>query len=262
MHEFNEIIKELNIMTAKIKNTEEIKLNLIIILPLLYLMKNNNIITDEKINMIINNETLKIKELKYHQFNNFLNVSDDIEYYLSDFIDDAINLIPQTSDYQSIYFLLYEILINVYKHSKFSNAYLQILVYNDEENIDFCIFDNGIGIPGSFKESSIYSGNDSEAIFEAINGKTTDKEKYVIHGMGLNSTARLTTLGFEGEMLIVSGKGVCEITKNGAKTYLNTHEIIGTFVIIRIKNKKVDNIYEYLKYKKIDKNIEDNYDTN
>ena len=62
-------------------------------------------------------------------------------------------------DYQSIYFLLYEILINVYKHSKFHNAYLQIITH-DEGNIDICIFDNGIGIPGSFKEASMESDND------------------------------------------------------------------------------------------------------
>ena len=220
-------------------------------------MKTSALIDDEEFNMIINNKSLKIKELKYYNYLDFHNISDEIEGYLFDFIDDAIELLPDNIDYQSVYFLLYEILINVYKHSKFHNAYLQTIIYNDEENIDFCIFDNGIGIPGSFKESSIYLDNDCEAIYEAINGKTSDKEKYVIHGMGLNSTAKLTTLGFDGEMLIASGNGICEITKMGAKTYFNDHEIVGTFVILRIKNKKIDNIYEYLKYKTITKNNEE-----
>jgi hypothetical protein len=129
---------------------------------------------------------------------------------------------------------------------------MQIIIH-DEENIDICIFDNGIGIPGSFKESLIASKNDCEAIYDAINGKTTDKEKYVIHGMGLNSTARLTTLGFDGEVLIASGKGICEITKKGAKPYLNDHEIKGTFIILRIRNQKINDIYEYLKYDNINK---------
>ena len=133
---------------------------------------------------------------------------------------------------------------------------MQIIIHRNE-NIDICIFDNGIGIPGSFKESLMDSKNDYEAIFDAINGKTTDKEKFVIHGMGLKSTARLTTLGFEGEVLISSGNGICEITKKGANPYLNTHEMNGTFVILRIKNKKIENIYEYLKYEKINNINED-----
>ena len=95
--------------------------------------------------------------------------------------------------------------------------------------------------------------NDSEAIFEAINGKTTDKEKYNLHGRGLNSTARITTLGFDGEMLIASKSGFCIITKNGAKTYENKNQINGTFIILRLSNKKIDNIYDYLKYEKINK---------
>lgn len=256
MKKLNEYIKELNIITTKIKTKENVKLHLIIILPLLYFMRKNNIITPEEFQMIINNENLKIKELKYYNFNEFFKVSNEIEEYLSEFIDDIIDLLPPTIDYQGVYFLLYEMIINVYKHSKFKNAYIQI-INHDENNIDICIFDNGIGIPGSFKESSIDSLNDCEAIYEAINGKTTDKEKFVIHGMGLNSTAKLTTLGFEGEMLIASGKGICEITEKGAKPYLNSHEIKGTFVILKIKNKKIKDIYEYLKFKNISKIKED-----
>ncbi|WP_292602946.1 ATP-binding protein [Methanobrevibacter sp. UBA212] len=256
MKKLNEYIKYLNTIITKIKNKECVELTLNIVLPLLCFMKNKKIINNEEFHMIISNEILKIKELKYYKFNDFHNVSDEIEEYLSEFIDESIELLPRDMDYQSIYFLLYEILINVYKHSKFHNAYLQIITH-DEGNIDICIFDNGIGIPGSFKEASMESDNDCEAIYEAINGKTTDKEKFVIHGMGLNSTARITTLGFDGEVLIASGKGICEITKEGAKPYMNSHEIIGTFVILRIKNKKIGNIYEYLKYESINKISED-----
>lgn len=256
MKKLNEYIKYLNTIIEKIKNNECVELTLNIVLPLLFFMKNSKIINNEELKMLINKDTLKIKELKYYKFNDFHNISDEIEEYLSEFIEESIELLPRDMDYQSVYFLLYEILINVYKHSKFHNAYLQIIIH-DEENIDICIFDNGIGIPGSFKEASMESDNDCEAIYDAINGKTTDKEKFVIHGMGLNTTSRLTTLGFDGEVLIASGNGVCEITKEGAKPYLNTHEITGTFVILRIKNKKIDNIYDYLKYETINKISED-----
>ena len=213
MKKLYENIKELNMITSKIKNGEEFKLNLIIILPLLYFMKVNDFISCEEFNMILSNKSLKIKELKYYKFDDFTKVSDKIDDYLSDFTDDVNYLLPKNVDIQSIDFLLYEILNNVYKHSNFKNAYLQIIT-PPNDIIELCIFDNGIGIPGSFKSAHMESLNDYDAIYEAINGKTSDKEKYGLHGRGLNSTARLTTLGFNGEMLIASGKrGLCDYKK-------------------------------------------------
>ena len=245
-----EYINELNKNIIKIKHGKEFELNLTILLPLLNFLKTFNLIDEDNLKMIIDNETLKIKELKYYKFTEFSRISEKIDDYLSEFTDDIINQLPPDIDVQSVDFLLYEILINVYKHSKFNNAYLQVITQNNQYT-DICIFDNGIGIPGSFKEASMKYNNDCEAIFDAINGKTTDKEKYALHGRGLNSTARLTTLGFGGEMLIASGKGICVITKEGAKPYLNDHEIKGTFVILRINNSNIDDIYKYLKYENI-----------
>lgn len=246
VHKLNQIIKKLNA-------NKEFTLDLLIILPLLCHMINNNFINSREFEKLLSNESLNIKKLKYYRFTDFITISDKIENYLSELTDEIINLFPKNIDIQSIDFLLYEILINIYKHSRFKNAFLQIILYNNGENIDICIFDNGIGIPGSFKEASMDFKNDSEAIFEAINGKTTDKEKYNLHGRGLNSTARITTLGFDGEMLIASKSGFCIITKNGAKTYENKNQINGTFIILRLSNKKIDNIYDYLKYEKINK---------
>ncbi len=256
MKKLNEYIKELNMINVKIKHNKEFKINLIIILPILHLLKEYDLMNNKEMKMILNNESLKIKEIRYWKFSDFNRVSEKIDEYLSNFTNETIQLLPPEIDAQSVDFLLYEILINVYKHSKFKNAYLQIITH-DNENIDICIFDNGIGIPKSFEESSIEFINDSEAIFDAINGKTTDKEKYGLHGRGLNSATRITTLGFDGEMLIASGFGVCVVSSKGANTYSNSHEIKGTFVILRIKNKKVNNLYEYLKFNKIKKIKED-----
>ena len=109
---------------------------------------------------------------------------------------------------------------------------------NIKRNLDIFIYDDGIGIPGSFKEANMNFNNDGEAIFESLNGKTTDKEKFNLHGRGLNSTARITTLGFEGEMLIFSGNGMCLVTKNGIDIRKNENSINGTFISLQINNKK------------------------
>ena len=200
------------------------------------------------------------KELKYFKFKDFTKISDRIDEYLSEFTDEIIELLPEEIDAQSIDFILYELLINVYKHSKFENAYLLVPTLKNNENFCICIYDNGIGIPGSFKEAGMESINDCEAIYEAINGKTSDKEKYGLHGRGLNSTVRITTLGFNGKILIASGKGICLISEKGAETYSNNNTIKGTLIILKIQNRNINNIYEYLKHENINKNKEDNHD--
>ena len=210
-----------------------------------YINKEIKTFKDDNHNRIEN-----IRKLKFYEFEEFINVSEMIESYLSELTDEIETLLPKDIDIQSIYFLLYEILINVYKHSKFKNAYVKV---DSNDIINILIIDDGIGIPGSFKESSIEFNNDSEAIFDALNGKTTDKEKYNLHGRGLNSTARITTLGFKGEMIVFSGKGICIITKEGIKTCENEKYVNGTLISLKIPNKKVDNIYNYLKHEKINK---------
>lgn len=237
------------------ENTTWIKL---MILPLLQQGEINPLKLGELMK-ISKNSKIEIKKLEFYKFSDFISISDKIEDYLSEFTEETHGLLPKNADIQSIDFLLYEILINIYKHSKFKNAYVQFNIHNDY-NIDICIIDDGIGIPGSFKEASFDFENDCESIYGAINGETTDKEKYNLHGRGLNSSARITTLGFDGEMLIASGNGICTINKNGAKTYLNENKIKGTFIIIRIDNKKIDNIYGYLKHEKINRITEVEHD--
>ena len=97
------------------------------ILPLIQIMKSIDLITSDEINMIINNASFKIKELKYFKFSEFVTISEKIDEYLSEFTDELINFFPKNVDIRGISFLLYEILINVYKHSKFKNAYIQII---------------------------------------------------------------------------------------------------------------------------------------
>ena len=83
----------------------------------------------EKIKELENIETNKLKitkKLKFYEFDDFLNVSDKIEEYLSELTDEIESFLTTDMDVQSINFLLYELFINIYKHSKFKNAYLQL----------------------------------------------------------------------------------------------------------------------------------------
>lgn len=135
---------------------------------------------------------MEYKKLKNFKFDEYFTISDQIDEYLSELSDEIIDALPENIDIQSISFLLYELLINIYKHSKFENACINIKI---EDEIEIQIIDDGIGIPGSLSEGNINYSNDCEAIYGAINGKTTDKEKFNLHGRGLNTSARITTIG-------------------------------------------------------------------
>ncbi|WP_407392149.1 hypothetical protein [Methanobrevibacter sp.] len=239
----NKLIRHIEKLNENICRIDK-NLDPIILLPLLQYSQENKIYEC----VLENYHVKKLKNFKYEEY--YL-VSEKIDNYLSELSDEILETFPDNIDLQSISFLLYELLINIYKHSKFNNAYVQI---NSMENeIILCIIDDGIGIPGSFNEGNLTYKNDCEAIYDSINGKTTDKEKFNLHGRGLNTRARITTIGFGGEMLIASGLGVCDITSEGAKLFFNENGINGTFIILKINNKKVDNLYECIKYEKINK---------
>ena len=249
----NSLKEEIKKLNYDIEDKAIVKPNRLTILPLMQNQSIKDTIGEDKLHELLDLNSEDIKKLKFYEMDNFLNDSTKIEEYLSEFTDVIVDNLPKDCDLQSINFLLYEVLINIYKHSKFKNAYVQINLPDNGQTIELCIIDDGIGIPGSFKDASIEFKDDCSAIFEAVNGKTTDKEKYKLHGRGLNSSARITTLGFKGEMLIASGKGICLIDSEGIETCKNRYEITGTFIILKMPNKKIDNIYNYLKYEKINR---------
>lgn len=192
--------------------------------------------------------TIPLRKLKEYDYSDYFQVADEIEMYLSDLTDEIVELIAPNLDFQSINLLFYEMLTNIYKHSKCNNAYILCQLYPRANTIDICIIDDGITIPGSFEEKDIGFVDDSEAIYDAINGRTSDKEKANLHGRGLNTTANITSQGFRGEMLIASRNGVCTVNQKGIRTWKNDMPCIdGTFVTLRINTNKIRNIYDYLK---------------
>lgn len=120
------IIHQFNYIIENTKLNEEILNDNILFLPLVQYMEKNNILAEEEIAKLLKKDSITFKKLKHYNFKEFHNISDSIENYLSELTDEILNFFPQPSDTQCIYYLLYEILINIYKHSKFTNAYIQI----------------------------------------------------------------------------------------------------------------------------------------
>lgn len=190
--------------------------------------------------------TIPLRKLKEFKYSDYFQVADEVEMYLSDLTDEIVELISPNLDFQSINLLFYEMLTNIYKHSQCDNAYILCQKYPRVNIIDICLIDDGITIPGSFEANCMDFVDDCEAIYEAINGRTSDKEKDNLHGRGLNTAANITSYGFRGEMLIASRNGVCTVNKRGIKTWKHNMPCIdGTFVTLRINTNKI-NIYNYL----------------
>lgn len=201
--------------------------------------------------------TLPLRQLKtFKNYNNIhYDVPDEINNYLNSLTDEIKMLLPSDLDWQSLFLLLYESLINIYKHSGFDKGYILCQKYPNRNITDICLIDDGISIPGSFEKFGFDFIDDSEVIYEAINGKSTDKEKEGIHGRGLNTSARLTSLGFDEEMLIASREGLCIINQNGAKIKeIDSYYVEGTFITIRVNNKKIgQKLFDYLPLRTIHK---------
>ena len=155
--------------------------------------------------------------------------------------------IPLDLDSNATYLLLFELINNVYKHSNFVNAYVLCQIYLESNMLDICIIDDGVTIPNSLKSNNIYSKNDSESIFKAINGATAEKEKENRHGRGLNTSANIVVYGFGEELKIVSGKGIVIVTNDGIKCRDSDNALLGgTLICLKINTNKINDIYKYI----------------
>ena len=134
---------------------------------------------------------------------------------------------------------------NIYEHSEFQNAIVMAQRYEQKKFVEICFFDDGIGIPGSFKKKGI-TIEDHQTIVKAINGYSTKSEE---RGYGISSNLRIFTEGMDGEVLVVSGLGAVYIGKSLQKVYKlqDQHQLTGTMISIRISYpaKKVD-LHDYI----------------
>ncbi len=142
-------------------------------------------------------------------------------------------------------YLVSELVDNMYEHSNFKNALVMAQRYDQKGFVEICFFDDGISIPGSFKEGGLIF-DDEQAIIEAVNGLSTKNKE---RGFGLSSNMTIFTKGIGGEVFIASGLGAVYVGRNRQKVYKlqNNHILKGTLVSIRIPipAPKVD-IYDYL----------------
>jgi len=141
----------------------------------------------------------------------------------------------------AVQYFLGELLANIFDHSEFNNAFVMAQSYGGRNPfIEFCLYDDGISIPGSLKryDKKFNLVEDCELINKAVNGQSTKIEDDG-RGCGINSSAQLIIDGFEGEMFIVSKNGAIYM-KHGETTvrYNYPDGLDGTLIGLRVTKKR------------------------
>lgn len=114
--------------------------------------------------------------------------------------------------YNVLEYVVYELVNNVYQHSKCTNAYIMAQRYEKRGLVELALIDNGITIAGSLRSSGRINDkvSDSSAICKALEGYSAKPEPG--RGYGLSTSIRMITEELQGEVLMVSGKGLVYLT--------------------------------------------------
>lgn len=114
----------------------------------------------------------------------------------------------ETGVIESLNWCLFEVLDNVFQHSRSRYGYAMMQIHAKRRWCTVAVSDCGIGIHRSFKESNVYSAQNAyEAIMLAVQEKVTSKTKNM--GNGLYGLMRVVGLN-RGELQIRSGRGWLE----------------------------------------------------
>lgn len=141
-------------------------------------------------------------------------------------------------------YMVSEMIDNIYQHSNFNNAYFMAQKYPKLGFMDVCFYDDGIGIPGSFRNAEVNFSSDKDAIYKAITGVSTKGKE---RGYGLSKNIEIIEKDFKGEMLIISNEGAVHLFKEKLFKYdlSKKYILMGTLVSYRYNFPVADvDIYE------------------
>jgi len=145
------------------------------------------------------------KSVKIYQFSKIKKDSINIIEREMEKIFREIKIKFPESLHNAIFYLLGELADNIDQHSNFSHVSIIAHYNKNKKEINICIFDDGITIPGAFEARSIFIKNDSDALKQALEGKSTKKEEG--RGTGLRTSKKLVEEGLRGDFFTISRKG-------------------------------------------------------
>ncbi|MGC8656268.1 MAG: hypothetical protein ACP5RS_02735 [Thermoplasmata archaeon] len=151
-----------------------------------------------------------------------------------------------------------ELLDNVIEHSNYKNSYIMMQNYPSKKKLEFAVLDDGISIPGNFRNHKIEFDKDVDSLVMALNGTSTKNEGNNERGYGLRTSFNLLIKGMKGEGVIISGNGVLSIQfieniqnkkiipfnygEDSNKTYL----FRGCYIAFRVRTDLSTDLYQYI----------------
>ncbi|KAA2281228.1 sensor histidine kinase [Candidatus Nitrosocosmicus sp. SS] len=163
-------------------------------------------------------------------------------------MDSIYNILKDRfSDPTPLFYIFQELINNIYDHSEFTNAFFMAQEYKQQGLLDFSFFDDGLTIPRVFRNSGIGLPEDVDCIYRAWKGVTTRPDAG--RGKGIRSSYNICTNQYEGEFLIISGKGILDLRKpprkhkpNDPHFHLNGTMISARCKFMEPKGKFIDNL--------------------
>ncbi len=208
-------------------------------------IKPNSDTTAEYIDFIINNYN-KLNQITNSSYIPISSLTQKNLYTMTEKLENILKQKFSIENANVFNYIIGELFDNITNHSKSLTNYISAQYFKNL-GFEICVYDNGIGIPGSFKNSNIDFSNDSQAIKMALNGQSTKKGNE--HGFGLSSINKLL-LENETESIIASGKGIYYSKSKDIKFYEadKSNSMTGTFIAIIFKNREEFNslnLYNY-----------------
>ena len=122
------------------------------------------------------------------------------------------NVRCETGVIDSLTWCIYEVLDNVFQHSKASSGYVMMQIHTKNRMCAIAVSDTGIGIHKSFIDAGVYRTNNAyDALKLAVQERVTSKPKNM--GNGLYGLIRVVGLN-GGRLAIRSGRGALEFREN------------------------------------------------
>jgi hypothetical protein len=143
---------------------------------------------------------------------------------------------------------LNEIIDNVDYHSQCDFGALLIQRYPSKEQIDICIADDGISIPGSFDTYDVDYDSDEDAVRQALQeGISTRRDTGYERGYGLRTTAEMVCDGINGQIMLSSREATLyRDGHSGPHCRLNDNHWNGTVFTARLN--VPDDDFDYKDY--------------
>lgn len=147
---------------------------------------------------------------------------------------------------QATSYFIDELVNNIYDHSKFEHAFFMAQRYNKMKFTEMAFFDDGISIPGSYREYGL-KFNDIEAIKAALDGVSS--KAGMERGYGLCTSIRLLREGLKAEVLVVSKSAAFYFNENTIEAYDLQHRGVldGTLICTRIPfTAQIIDVYKHI----------------